>query len=102
LALLPSEQESFGRVLVEAMACGKPVVAAKTGGMSEIVRHGQDGFLFKPGHAGELAHVLTMLMENQSLRQALGFSAKNRAEDFGLDHHVRQMEQIFRQVMNEY
>ncbi|MDP5338037.1 MAG: glycosyltransferase family 4 protein, partial [Nodularia sp. (in: cyanobacteria)] len=50
--------EPFGRVIVEAMLCGKPVVAAKAGGAMELVEHGLNGFLVTPGESGELAQVI--------------------------------------------
>lgn len=100
LVILPSDHESFGRVLVEAMACGVPVVAAKVGGILEIVRDGQDGFLFKPGDADELARSMATIMETESLRLALGLSAKNRAGAFSLDRHVDQMVRIFEEMID--
>ncbi|NWF60424.1 MAG: glycosyltransferase family 4 protein [Fischerella sp.] len=50
--------EPFGRVIVEAMLCGKPVVAAKAGGAVELVEHGINGFLVTPGKPQELAQVI--------------------------------------------
>ncbi|MCM0592670.1 MAG: glycosyltransferase [Gloeotrichia echinulata DEX184] len=50
--------EPFGRVIVEAMLCGKPVIAAKAGGAIELVEHGINGFLVTPGEPQELAQVI--------------------------------------------
>ncbi len=50
--------EPFGRVIVEAMLCSRPVVAAKAGGAMELVEHGLNGFLVTPGESGELAQVI--------------------------------------------
>ncbi|MEC4819025.1 MAG: glycosyltransferase family 4 protein [Scytonema sp. PMC 1069.18] len=50
--------EPFGRVIVEAMLCGKPVIAAKAGGAIELVEHGVNGFLVTPGNSQELAQAI--------------------------------------------
>ncbi|TVP57711.1 MAG: glycosyltransferase family 1 protein [Nodularia sp. (in: Bacteria)] len=50
--------EPFGRVIVEAMLCGRPVVAAKAGGAVELIEHGRNGFLVTPGESEELAQVI--------------------------------------------
>ncbi|MXW40479.1 MAG: glycosyltransferase family 4 protein [Synechococcus sp. SB0668_bin_15] len=55
LLMTPRWQEAFGNVVVEAMACGVPVVAYRRGGPQEIVDHGLTGFLVEPGRVGELA-----------------------------------------------
>ncbi|GAX38076.1 glycosyltransferase [Nodularia sp. NIES-3585] len=58
--------EPFGRVIVEAMLCGRPVVAAKAGGAMELVEHGLNGFLVTPGESDELAQVInTCVVERE-------------------------------------
>jgi glycosyltransferase involved in cell wall biosynthesis len=56
--------EPFGRVIVEAMLCGKPVVAAKAGGAIELVEHGVNGFLTTPGDPQELANIINSSLED--------------------------------------
>ncbi len=56
--------EPFGRVLVEAMLAGKPVVASAAGGVMEIVEDGVTGFLVPPGDVAALAAVLTRVLES--------------------------------------
>ena len=58
LLCLPSRQEAFGVVLIETMACGKPVVASKIGGIVDIVQSEEAGYLFQPGDVNELAYFL--------------------------------------------
>ena len=55
--------EPFGRVIVEGMLCGTPVVAAKAGGAIELVEHGVNGFLVTPGKPDELAQVITSCLK---------------------------------------
>ena len=51
LLLLPSEQESFGLVALEAMSCGVPVVGSRVGGLPEVVLHGENGYLLPVGES---------------------------------------------------
>jgi glycosyltransferase involved in cell wall biosynthesis len=99
LLLLCSENEPFGRVLVEAMACGVPVVATRSGGIPEIVRNHQDGILVAPGKTDEFASAISEISNNDSLRDQLSQSAKKRAEDFSLEFHVTEMINVFENTM---
>lgn len=76
--VLPSQSEGFGRVLIEAMACTTPVVASRTGGIPELVRHRENGMLVTPDHAGELADALQYLIEHPEEAAAMG----RRGRDF--------------------
>ena len=62
LFVLPSLYESFGLVTVEAMACGKPVVATSTGVVPELALDGEGGIMVPPGDARELAKAIIMLL----------------------------------------
>jgi len=73
--------EPFGRVLVEAMAHGAPVIASRLGGPAEIVKDGT-GLLFDPANPRELAQHLSDLLINPGRRAALGAAGRVRAEDF--------------------
>lgn len=72
--VLPSttEAESFGMVLAEANACGRPVVASRIGGIPDHIRHGQNGLLFAPGDASDLARRLTTLLDDPAAARAMG------------------------------
>lgn len=78
--------EPFGNVIVEAMYCGRPVVAADAGGPQEIVTHGRDGLLYPPGDHSALAVSLTELLSNRTLAANLAQSGTLTATvRFGLD-----------------
>ena len=74
--------EPFGQVVVEGMAAGLPVVAARAGGPLEIISHGHDGLLVEPGDADTLAEVLTMLAASPETRIALGAAARDSSRRF--------------------
>ena len=74
--------EPFGQVVVEGMAAGLPVVAARAGGPLEIIAHGHDGLLVEPGDAEALAAVLRTLAGSEELRSALGAAARDSSRRF--------------------
>ncbi|MBD2495411.1 glycosyltransferase family 4 protein [Nostoc sp. FACHB-280] len=71
--------EPFGRVIVEAMLCGTPVVAAKAGGAIELVEHGINGFLTTPGDSQELANVINTCVQEIEITTAIADYARNIA-----------------------
>ncbi|MBG1268123.1 glycosyltransferase family 4 protein [Nostoc sp. WHI] len=71
--------EPFGRVIVEAMLCGKPVVAAKAGGAMELVEHGLNGFLVTPGEPQELAQVITTCLQETEITATIANNARTTA-----------------------
>ena len=95
ISVLVSENEAFGRVIVEAMACGVPVIAVRSGGVPEIIRHQQDGLLVAPGDMEELRAALASLLQDQSIRHRYAKSARERAQHFSLDGHVARMVEVF-------
>jgi glycosyltransferase involved in cell wall biosynthesis len=77
--VLPSKAEAFGIAAVEASALGLPVIAAKVGGLGDIVADGENGYLIPPGDRAALAQRLLVLAENPSLRRAYGMTSRQRA-----------------------
>jgi len=70
--VLPSITEGLPRVILEAMALSKPVVASRVGGIPDLVRDGQNGFLFEAGNVQELAEKLKILLGNQEMAVEMG------------------------------
>lgn len=68
--VLASENETFGQVFIEAMACGLPVIGTKVGGIPEIITDGQNGFLTNPNDASMLANKILTLLNDQEIRQS--------------------------------
>ncbi|MEH2161775.1 MAG: glycosyltransferase family 4 protein [Nostoc sp.] len=71
--------EPFGRVIVEAMLSGKPIVAAKAGGVMELVEHGLNGFLVTPGEFQELAQVITTCLQETEITATIANNARTTA-----------------------
>ncbi|MFC1580659.1 glycosyltransferase family 4 protein [Thermodesulfobacteriota bacterium] len=93
--VLPSENEPFGRVLVEAMASGVPVVASGSGGIPEIIRHKRDGLLVYSGNKDEFAQAVINIFKNHHLRKKLILSGLERSKMFGIKAHTEGMIEVF-------
>lgn len=78
---LPSLNEAVGRILIEAGACGIPVVATNVGGIPEVVQNGETGILVSPHNSNELARALISLLENEEERLSMGEAAKYWVDD---------------------
>lgn len=77
---VPSVSESFGRTVIEAFACGAPVVATAVGGMRETIRHETTGLLVDYGDVDGLAHSLLRLLDDNELRGQLARAAREEAQ----------------------
>jgi glycosyltransferase involved in cell wall biosynthesis len=99
--VMPSRNDSFGRVLIEAMAVGIPVIGVDAGGISEVVEDGVTGFLVAPGAPEELAMRLIHIYQNPDLAKAMGAAGRYAvATRFNVDTYVRSLEQIFEEGPN--
>jgi glycosyltransferase involved in cell wall biosynthesis len=96
--LLPSENEPFGRVLVEAMANGVPVVATNGGGVPELITDRQEGFLVNPDDIEAMQRRLKGILYNTALREQLAEGARKRALAFSLKKHVETMETLWSRI----
>ncbi len=77
---LPSDEEGFGVVILEAMACGVPVVATRCGGPEGIITDGTDGFLVPREDAGAMAARLQVLLDSPTLNETMGRRARATIE----------------------
>lgn len=78
--ILPSLYEQFGLVLVEAMACGKPVISTKVGAIPEVVDDGKTGLLVEPKNPRQLAGAIIKLANDKDLRRKMGRDGRRRAK----------------------
>jgi len=94
-----SDQEAFGRTLVEAMACAVPVVATRSGGPEEIVSDAETGFLVRVNDAPALAAALHRLSADPQLRERMGQAARRDAlARFDLQTYARRVQDIIIRV----
>ncbi len=92
----PALMEGFGIAVVEAMAMGKAVVATTTGGLPEVVAHGETGLLVPPGDIESLAAAVVSLLGDKVRREQMGLCGRTRAQErFSLDVYVAHMEQLY-------
>jgi N-acetyl-alpha-D-glucosaminyl L-malate synthase BshA len=102
ILLLPSENESFGLVALEAMACEVPVIATRVGGIPEVVEHEEDGFLFNLGDVAGMAEACQRLIRNPELRDEMGKNARKHAlHDFCATNIVRHYENLYLQTIED-
>jgi len=99
--LLTSLHEGLPRVIPEAMAAGKPVVATSVDGTPEAVIAGKTGFLRPAGDTEGLAEDVVRLLESPALREMLGSEAQERAGAWDIDEMVREQERLYHQLGRE-
>lgn len=101
LVVVPSiEPEPFGRVAIEAMAAGKPVIASEIGGLSEIIDSPTTGILVPPGNAMRLAEAISRLVDNPSLCREIGFGARAAVRKrFSAERHGVGMDKLLRSLL---
>lgn len=98
--IFPSRTETLGLVLLEAMAAGCPVVAARSGGIPDIVTDGVNGYLFAPesDDAGAIAATIRLLEEKQE-RETIRHNARTEAERWGWASATRQLQAFYQKVV---
>lgn len=93
--------EPFGRVIVEAMLCGTPVVATKAGGAMELIKPGVNGFLVEPGDSQELAQVITACLHERHKTATMAHNARKMANQrFDVKSINQQIAQLLASKFN--
>jgi glycosyltransferase involved in cell wall biosynthesis len=96
---LPSRNEGWGLVLMEAMACGKPVVATRVGGIPELVRNRTEGILVEAGDVKGIADSITRLLKDPALRDRMGRAGRRRVRDFSWDSTAKVVQHEYERVV---
>ena len=97
--VMPSHYESFGMVVLEAMACGTPVVASEVGGLPSTVIHGDSGLLVPSGDWRAFAQAISRLLASPHLQRAMRQAGPERARAFAWPHVVENNVRLYRRLI---
>lgn len=92
-----SKTETYGLVVIEAMAAGNPVVAVKASGIEDIVKNGEDGFLTSE-QEDEFADNILKIVNNNELRRKMSVNAKNNSRKFGINPWVEKIVNLYKSL----
>jgi glycosyltransferase involved in cell wall biosynthesis len=102
VCVAPSFYENFPNTVLEAMSCGKAVVASNIGGIPEVIEDGVSGLLAKIGDARDFAEKIIMLLKNDTLRENMGVNARKRIEDRYTKAVVaREVEMLYQELRDK-
>jgi glycosyltransferase involved in cell wall biosynthesis len=94
--------EGFGLVALQAAQMGRPVVATRVGGVSEVVAHEESGLLVEPDDATSLAHAIESLLEDPERAKRMGRAARLRARMlFGWERHVDAYDELLQRLVRD-
>jgi len=99
LFVLPSLNEGMGRVLVEAMALGLPIVASSVGGIPDLVKNEQNGLLVPPADAAALARAISDLLEDKGKRKRMGEAGKRMCRAYSAEAMMAQINDLYRSLL---
>lgn len=95
---IPSEADLQSMAMMEAMACGLPIVAADSYALPELVHHGRNGFLFAPGDSEELSMYLDQLLEDEELRARMGQESLEIIADHDRTKVLEKWEALYQRI----
>ncbi len=99
--VFPSEYDAFGTACLEAMASGLPVIASRASGVSEIITHGQDGFVIDhPIDAKDITNYINILLEKDK-RVQIGLAARRKAEMYSFEENIEKTLRIYGKIAND-
>ncbi len=100
--VLPSLNEGMGRVLVEAMAAGLPIVASRVGGIPDLVKDGKNGHLVPPADGSALAKAISDLFADKENRKRMGDAGKKMCRPYSAEAMVEQIDDLYRELLKKY
>jgi glycosyltransferase involved in cell wall biosynthesis len=96
-----SETETMGNVVLEAMACGRAVVAPHAGGIPNLLSHGATGFLYPPRDLPEAVRLTRALLAEEGLRSRVGQAARQAIEERNWEHSVGRVREVYAEAIQE-
>jgi glycosyltransferase involved in cell wall biosynthesis len=101
--IYPSYYEGMPIAVIEAMACGLPIVASRVGGLPDLIQEGVNGFLIEPGKPEQLALALNKLTNDDKLRVSMGRAGFQLANNqYDIEKHVTQLISIYEKVLSNH
>ncbi|HEV2304064.1 MAG TPA: glycosyltransferase family 4 protein [Candidatus Acidoferrales bacterium] len=98
----PSLEDAFGIPPLEAMACGLPVIVSRQAGVSELIAHGEDGYILEnPQEPRELTSLIAKLCEDKELRQRIGRRAAETARQYTWERNAARFHEILQHVLEK-
>ena len=97
--VLPSLNEGMGKVLVEAMAMGKPIIASAVGGIADLVIPGDNGILVPCADADAIAQGIELMRANPALRAGMGARGREMAAHYGVELMVRKIDSLYSELL---
>lgn len=97
---LPSLSESFGIVNIEAMASGLPIVTTNVGGLPEIVKNGENGFVVESKNPEAFAEKILLILNNSELEEKISERNREKAKEYSWDKVVEKLICIYKQCLN--
>ena len=95
-----SEIETQGIVLIEAAACGMPLVAVNAGAVREVCKNGENGVLCEPGNVTQMAEAITKILADDKLRKSYSKKSLEIAKEHDFERTLDRFENIYRKVMD--
>jgi len=101
ILVLPSLYEPFGMVALEAMACGVPIIASESSGVTEIVGHGREGLILKdPSNITEFSRALLFLVNDREKRHEMGHNAYLKSKEYSWEMIARKTRKVYEEIIN--
>jgi len=101
IVCLPSYREGLPKVLIEAAACGRPIVTTDAPGCREVVRHQENGLLVPPRDPHALAAALRVLITNPELRASMGRNGRSLAEsEFSMERVIKENFKLYERILD--
>jgi glycosyltransferase involved in cell wall biosynthesis len=101
LFLIPSQSESFGLAALEAMACGIPVVSSSVGGLPELIKHNECGYIAEIGDIERMTKYVIELLTNEKRYSIFSQNARERAvRKFDIDKVVPNYEEYYQKILD--